>query len=87
MTSSALREANSLSRYRPLSWGDTRYTAQLVESYRSGEKESGIETGRARTYGGLRMPRLEVRHSLLYPWYTGNKCNECQIYVVLEYRN
>jgi hypothetical protein len=44
-----------LGRCRPLSWGDSRFTAYLVDSYRSREKESGKETWSAGT-----SPKKEV---------------------------
>jgi hypothetical protein len=45
LTSSALWVANPLVQYHPLSWGDPWYTAHLVNSYQSGEKESDTDTG------------------------------------------
>ena len=48
-TSSALRGPNPRGRYHPLPWDELWYTANLVESYRSGEKV-------AQSLGVLRLP-------------------------------
>jgi len=44
-TSSSFRGTSPLGPYRPLSWGDPRQTAHLVDSRRSAEEESGTEPG------------------------------------------